>query len=110
MKHQNFDKKLEKMKFSLALLGAALANSDDKKFVNKSKFMTSSPPRWWSKETPEARYGNIQVSLDNIFNRHFPGTIAEQKLKPLLEDLHFDAGRIEGGCEPGKINFHHTVI
>ena len=77
------------MKFSLALL-ALSANADDKKFVNKNKFMSATPPRWWAKQTPTERFVYIGDNLNNIFETHFDGTNAEGNLKGLLVALWFE--------------------
>ena len=90
------------MKFSLALLALSASADEDKKFVNKNKFMSANPPRWWSKKTPDERYEYIGSNLDNLFDRHFPDTKAQIKLKPLFESLYEDAAEFAESCAPGK--------
>lgn len=93
------------MKFSLACLAAVTVNAlddPDRKYTNKNTFMVSNPPKWWNNHGAEKRHQQLVRNTDKLFDAHFPGMKAEEKLKLLYEDLINDAFRIKGSCEPGS--------
>ena len=92
------------MKVSLACLAAVtIAAPEEKKFVNKSKFMQSEPPKWWPREPayPE-RFQWNQENTEKLFSIHFADKPASLNLKPLFEDLLADAEKIYSLCAPGR--------
>lgn len=92
------------MKVSLACLAAVtVAAPEEKKFVNKSKFMTSEPPKWWNKipAVPD-RFEWNQDNTDKLFSIHFAGKPASVHLKKSFEDLLEDAIRIKSSCSSGR--------
>ena len=92
------------MKFSLALLAATATanNGDDKKYINKPNFMSSSPPRWWANMEAEDRITWIGKQNRKLFKMHFDGGKPQENLKPLFDDLIADAGRIFQSCNAGR--------
>lgn len=90
------------MKFSLALLAATATANDDKKYINKPNFMSSSPPRWWGNMEAEDRIGWIGRQNRKLFKLHFDGGKPQEKLQPLFADLIDDAGRIYQSCSAGS--------
>jgi len=92
------------MKVSLACLAAvSIAAPDEKKFVNKSKFMTSQPPKWWNNIPAHPdRFEWNQDNTEKLFDIHFDGKPASIHLKTAFEDLLDDAERIMANCASGR--------
>ena len=61
------------MKFSLALLAATATANDDKKYINKPNFMSSSAPGWWSNKEPVERNDWLKKQNKKLFKMHFDG-------------------------------------
>ena len=90
------------MKFSLALLAATATANDDKKYINKPNFMSSSAPGWWSNKEPVERNDWLKKQNKKLFKMHFDGQKPQQKLKPLFDDLIEDSLRIYNECNSSR--------